>query len=632
MKQDLYVNYKMIALSIVTLAVTVSSSLAAAGFDPYSRLTFPNRAGLAKFDSAKFGLFIHWGPVSIWGTEISFPLVCDAFPCTTQGAGQQEIIIHNASELKAHRQAYRDLASQFNPTLFNASALADLAYAAGFRYVTPTAMHCDGFSLYNTSVLNANYSMLSTPFGRDVTGEILSAFRAKGMRGGVYICPSLWNNDDYFYPDSLTSFGNCCSPNYNPNDPAMAPVWARFVDYLHGIISEINTNYKPDHWWFDSGTYPWAGVDTHIEELVPSMRAANPDVVLHVRDGGIYHDYVEPNDHSEAIVEGILGLTYAAAGDKFEVPGTLGEQWAYDPHATYKDAPTVISDVVNIVAKGGNYLMNIGLDPTGVWDPKAIKTLTDLATWMAYNSEAVHNTAPTFPYSYNDLLFTASTINPYTYVFYSGGVRSDGTLLIIPYKPSTLAALPSAVKALTPSGPTTLPFAIDEFGLSVNVSASSLPYQLVALSTYFRNYSESAYDHAPCATRDCSVYVTDQYELTSVEGSCIRPGQSVGEPTVNVNLFFNGALDNMGAPTAPNDGQAWGNVDLECLAYVNNAPDRWPLEVWRNQAKGDYWTLANPVSRATATAEGYTLVSSIGFVSNNVSPPSGLSVLRIEWN
>ena len=115
------------------------------------------------------------------------------------------------------------------------------------------------------------------------------------------------------------------------------------------------------------------------------MRAANPDVVLHVRDGGIYHDYVEPNDHSEAIVEGILGLSYAAAGDKFEVPGTLGEQWSYDPHATYKDASTVINDVVNIVAKGGNYLMNIGLDSTGVWDPKAVKTLNDLATWMSYS-------------------------------------------------------------------------------------------------------------------------------------------------------------------------------------------------------------------------------------------------------
>jgi hypothetical protein len=101
-------------------------------------------------------------------------------------------------------------------------------------------------------VLNANYSMLSTPFGRDVTGELLTAFRAKGMRGGVYVCPSLWNNDNYFYPDSLTSFGNCCSPNYNPSDPTMAPVWSRFVDYLHGIISEINTNYKPDHWWRDS--------------------------------------------------------------------------------------------------------------------------------------------------------------------------------------------------------------------------------------------------------------------------------------------------------------------------------------------------------------------------------------------
>jgi alpha-L-fucosidase len=624
---SLSISISTLFFSLVITPLVLSSS----GFDPYSRLTFPNRPGLAKFDSAKFGLFIHYGPVSIWGTEISFPLVCNSFPCTTQGAGQETIIINNTTELRSHRLAYRNLAQQFNPTAFNATALASLAYAAGFRYVTPTAMHCDGFSLYNTSKINANYSMASTPFGRDIIGELLTAFRAQGMRAGVYICPSLWNNDDYFYPDSLTSFGDCCSPNYNPNNQTMAPIWSRFVSYLHSIISEINDVYKPDHWWFDSGTYPASGVDTHIEQLVPAMRAANSEVVLHVRDGGIYHDYVEPGDHSEDVVDAILGLTYASAGDKFEVPGTLGEQWSYDPHASYKDAPTVINELVNIIAKGGNYLLNIGLDSTGVWAPQAVKTLTDLATWFAYNGEAIHDTAPTFPYEYNNQLFTASTINPYTYIFYSGGVRSDGTLLIIPYKPSTLQALPSAVKALTPSGPLNLPFTIDEFGLSVNVSASPLPYQLAPLTTYFRQYSNIAWDHAPCATRDCSVYSQDDYIATTIEGSCIRPGQSPGEATINIQLFYNGVLDNMGSPTAPNDGQSWSDYDLECLAYTNNGPNRWPLEVWHNQARADYWTLANPISRANATAEGYTLYSSIGFVSNDISPPSGLSVLRIEW-
>lgn len=619
---------RLIALSV--LAAT-SAALTAAGFDPYSRMTFPNRAGLAKFDSAKFGLFIHWGPVSIWGTEISFPLVCDAFPCTTTGANQQEIVIHNASELRAHRQAYRDLAKVFNPTAFDADALADLAFAAGFRYVTPTAVHCDGFSLYNTSSINANYSMASTPFGRDVTGELLAAFRAKGMRGGVYVCPSFWNNDDYFYPDSLTSFGNCCSPNYNPRDPVMAPVWARFVSYLHSIVTEINDAYKPDHWWFDSGTYPSAGVDTHIELLVPAMRAANPDVVLHVRDGGIFHDYIEPNDHSEAVVDNILGLTYASAGDKFEVPGTLGEQWAYDPHATYKDAATVINELVNIAAKGGNYLMNIGLDPTGVWAPAAIKTLQDMAVWFDYAGEAVHGTTPAWPYEYDSLLFTASASSPWTYCFFSGGARADGTLLIIPYKPSVLVAPPVAVRALTPSGPVALPFTIDELGLAVNVSASVQPYALAPLTTFFKAYTASTWDHAPCATRDCGVYTAAGYEATGVEGSCLRPGQPAGEPTVNVQLYFNGQLDNMGAPTAPADGQTWQDFDLECLAFVSGGADRWPLEVWHNAARNDYWTLANPASRANATAEGYSLFTALGYVSSDVAPPQGLSVLRIEW-
>ena len=96
------------------------------------------------------------------------------------------------------------------------------------------------------------------------------------------------------------------------------------------------------------------------------MRAANPEVLVHVRDGGVWHDYIEPNDHSEDIVASILGLSYAKAGEKFEVPGTLGEQWAFDPKAVYKDAATVIGDLIKIVAKGGNYLINIGLDSKGV--------------------------------------------------------------------------------------------------------------------------------------------------------------------------------------------------------------------------------------------------------------------------
>ena len=314
-RQTLTGHYERKMLPLIALCVASAHAQRA---DSYMRMSFPNLKGLVPFDSAKFGLFIHYGPVSQWGTEISFPLVCSSFPCASSGVGNEPIIIHNVEELQAHRQAYRDLARTFNPSLFNASDLADLAYRAGFRYVTPTAMHCDGFSLYNTSVINANYSMSSTPFKRDITGELLSAFRLRGLRGGVYVCPSLWNNDDYFYPNSLTSFGTCCSPNYDTLDEVMAPVWKRFVAYLHAVVSEIATNYAPSHWWFDSGTYP-PGVDTHLEQLIPTLRASNAEAVVHVRDGGVWHDYVESGDHSEISVDSIIGLTYASVGDKFEV-------------------------------------------------------------------------------------------------------------------------------------------------------------------------------------------------------------------------------------------------------------------------------------------------------------------------
>lgn len=113
---------------------------------PFSRFNFPNQAGLDIFSQQKFGLFVHWGPISQWGAEISFPLVCTSFPCDSQGPSGSSVTIHNVTELEAHRQAYRNLASTFNPTAFNPDALADLAQAAGFRYLTWVGTHCDGFS------------------------------------------------------------------------------------------------------------------------------------------------------------------------------------------------------------------------------------------------------------------------------------------------------------------------------------------------------------------------------------------------------------------------------------------------------------------------------------------------------
>lgn len=130
----------------MTLKLSILAHMAvAAVFDPFNYgVGSGNAPGLEWFKTAKFGMFMHYGPVTQWGTEISFPLVCQSFPCSPAGPNNTKIDIKTSSELAAHRQAYRDLTKTFNPTKFDAAKMASLAKAAGFKYFVYTAVHCDG--------------------------------------------------------------------------------------------------------------------------------------------------------------------------------------------------------------------------------------------------------------------------------------------------------------------------------------------------------------------------------------------------------------------------------------------------------------------------------------------------------
>ena len=155
----------------------------------------------------------------------------------------------------------------------------------------------------------------------------------------------------------------------------------------------------------------------------------------------------------------------------------------------------------------------------------------------------------------------------------------------------------------------------------------------------------SLVDRTPCGLRGCSVYTAADYVLVRSEGTCyataLLPG---GAPAVPVVLWWNGVDDNLGAPTAPADGQSWSDVDTECWVYVSQNTDSTllPLELWHSAKFAEYWTLADPASRAEAISEGYVRVSTLGFVE----PATGLErggdpdpatvaswayVLRVDW-
>ena len=337
-------------------------------------------------------------------------------------------------------------------------------------------------------------------------------------------------------------------------------------------------------------------------------------------------------------------MTYlSVTGDKFEVPGTLGEQWAFDPRASYKDAPTVIRELIAIVAKGGNYLMNIGLDPTGVWAPAALATLAGMTRWFEYAGEAIHGSAPQWPYAFQEggggplLYFTQAAGGPAaaTYIMF-WTLPASGIVTVSSYKPGTLRAPPARASRLTPAGAVAVPASLGPLGLALNMSGAR-GADLVALHTYYRLYNASRADRAPCGLRDCSVYTGDAYVDAGFEGACARDAAGAGEATVPLTLFYNGGTDNVGSVQAPGDGQAWAAVDSECFAYAADAPGgggRWPLEVWHAPALGDYWTLASPASRALAQAQGYARVASLGFVGAVEPEPSVEEyayVVKVEW-
>lgn len=231
---------------------------------------------------------------------------------------------------------------------------------------------------------------------------------------GAYVCPSLWNNNSYFPPNALTSFGPCCKPNYLPaSDPTR---WQQFTTFLHGLVRELSDLFAPDTFWFDCSNSP-PNTDTHLEAVIETMRSANPDVVINIR-GGMWSDYIESPDQSERLANTIFGTPREFVGEYFEIPAVMqsSRQWAYDPKSTQKPTAEFVSNLMMLTAKGGNYLMNVAPDPLGTWPASALLTLKELADWFTINGEAIHSTRPVWPYQNGETFIVGSSVTKAVYV------------------------------------------------------------------------------------------------------------------------------------------------------------------------------------------------------------------------
>lgn len=301
------------------------------------------------FRDQGFGLFIHWSVDSQLGVVISHSLV-------------------GASEDYTNR-FFNDLPKTFDPTRFDAAEWARLAKLAGARYVVFTTKHHSGFGMYDTKT--TPFNIMNTPFHRDVTAEILKAFKAEGIAPGMYFSP-----DDFYW---LYKHGKTIQRGTEDVQPSHNPGLLR---YDSEQLRELLTNYGPvDVLFFD-------GEATSLRQLAWKLQ---PNIVV-TRGAMMTPEQTIP------------GMAF---DQPWEANDTMGSAWQYQPqNDRYKTGRELIRELVQTRAKGGNFLLNIGPKPDGSLAIEQEERLREMALWMFVNSEAIYATRPWIITNEGEVWFT----------------------------------------------------------------------------------------------------------------------------------------------------------------------------------------------------------------------------------
>jgi alpha-L-fucosidase len=326
----------MKSIILILLAFTLSTVNAQQNI---LNLNKPERE--AWFTDLGFGMFIHWSYDVTLGMVISHSMV----------GASEEYLNRYIHELPAH----------FNPRQFDPMAWAILAKRAGMKYVVFTTKHHNGFCMYDSQT--TSYKVTNTPFGRDVTREVLDAFREQGLAIGIYYSP-----DDFYF---LYKHG---IPISRARPEVLASDNPELNAYVKKQMRELMTQYGKIDIVFLDGYEQYAKT-----ELAKICWEIDPDVV--VTRGAM--ETPEQN------------LPDQALPSPWEACYTMGNQWQYRPtNEEYKTAEEIIGMLIRIRARGGNLLLNVGPTPEGKISPRQAAILNEIALWMFINRESMENIEP----------------------------------------------------------------------------------------------------------------------------------------------------------------------------------------------------------------------------------------------
>lgn len=310
------------------------------------------------FMDKRFGMFIHWGPVTLRGTEIGWS--------RNHGVAQND---------------YDNLYKEFNPVLFNANAWVKTAKDAGMKYLTITAKHHDGFCLWPSAF--TEYDIMSSPYKKDIVGELAKACKKQGIKFCIYFTILDWHDRNYpLHRDG----GKEPDPNAN---------MGKFILTIKNQLKELVTNYDPYLIWFDGQwESPWT--DEMGADIYTYLKGLKKDLIINNRLGkemaGVANKEIDVTkmigdfDTPEQTI-GKMNMTFP-----WESCITICKQWAWKPNDEMKTLSQCITTLSRTAGGNGNLLFNVGPMPDGRIEQRQIQRLKEMGDWLKINGEAIYGT------------------------------------------------------------------------------------------------------------------------------------------------------------------------------------------------------------------------------------------------
>lgn len=311
---------------------------------------------LQQWQDMKFGMFVHWGPVSLKGTEIGW------------SRGKQISF-----------EEYDNLYKRFNPELFDARDWVSIAKSAGMNYFVITSKHHDGFSIFHSDF--TDYDMLATPYKKDVLKELSDECKKQDVLFGTY-----YSILDWYHPDYPLKM-NRSIPKENSD-------MKKYIQFMKSQLDELINKYNTNILWFDGEWEdPWTHEDG--QDLYSFVKGLNADILI--------------NNRVDKGRKGMQGMTKSSefAGDfgtpeqeigafNLETPWesciTICRQWAWKPDDELKSLKECIQTLVTTCGGGGNLLLNVGPMPDGRIEPRQVEVLAKIGEWLKENGESIYGT------------------------------------------------------------------------------------------------------------------------------------------------------------------------------------------------------------------------------------------------